>query len=452
MSNSAYPPGPAGLPLVGNTFAFRRDPLGFLLKTSRDFGDIAYVPVLFGHGVYLLTNPDHIRHLLVENHRNFVKSSDYESLKLLLGEGLLTSEGEVHKRQRRMAQPAFHKSRIAGYAEIMTENALQMCGRWRDGETLDAHQEMTKVTLRIVARTLFSADVEKEAARIGDAVSALMPLFDHPVMILAPRLFAMLPQFRRRLKYRQTLDATVYAMIEEHRQAGGEHQDLMSMLLQAQDQEDSRCCMTDREVRDQVMTLFLAGHETTANALTWTWYLLSQHAEVESRLHAEIDSVLEGRRPAVDDLPNLPYLRMVLAESMRLFPPAWAIGRRALADFRLDGYTIPAGSDVLMSSYVVHHDLRFFPDPFKFDPGRWTPEAEAARPAFSYFPFGGGPRACIGESFAKMEAALLLATIAQRWRLRLVPGHRVEPLALVTLRPRFGLRVTVERRPVATEN
>jgi cytochrome P450 len=448
MSDTTRAPGPKGLPVVGCMLNFRRDALNFLLATARDYGDVARIRGLFGHPIYLLSNPEHVRYVLAENNKNFVKSSDYEALKLLLGEGLLTSEGIVHKRQRRLIQPAFHKKQVAAYAQIMTEYCARMCERWSDGATLDVHKEMTQVALWIVGKALFNAEVEAQARQVGEAVATLMPLFDNPILIFMPRLFEWLPQNRRFLKEREILDATVYRMIEEHRKSG-DSGDLMSMLLAARDEEDDNRHMTDQQVRDEVMTLFLAGHETTANAMTWTWYLLAQNPAAESRLHAELDKVLAGRTPTVDDLPNLQYTRMVLAESMRLYPPAWVIGRRALNDFQLAGCTVPAGSDIAMSPYVIQHDPRFFPDPFRFDPERWTPEAEAARPEFSYFPFGGGPRLCVGESFAKMEAALLIAMIAQRWRMRLAPGYRVESLPLVTLRPRYGLQVTLERREKA---
>jgi cytochrome P450 len=255
-----------------------------------------------------------------------------------------------------------------------------------------------------------------------------------------------LPSNRRIQQGRDRLDATVLRLISDRRASGKDQGDLLSMLLLAQDEEGDNSGMTDQQVRDEAMTLFLAGHETTANALTWTWYLLSQHPAVESQLHAELDTVLAGRVPTAEDVPLLRYTRMVLAESMRLYPPAWVIGRRALNDYEIPPYTIPANSLLLMSPYVMHRDPRYFPAASDFDPQRWTPEAQAERPKFSYFPFGGGPRQCIGEAFAWMEGILLIATIAQYWRLRLVPGHPVEPRPLITLRPKYGMRMVLERR------
>jgi cytochrome P450 len=446
MTENGHLHGPRGLPFVGSLFALQRDPLHFLLEAARDYGDIVPIPMPFGYRLYLFNHPDYIRHVLVDNHKNFTKSSDYAILALVLGEGLLTLEGDEHRHRRRLVQPAFHRKRIEGYAATMAEYGAEMCERWRDGQALDFHKEMTRVTLRIVARALFDADVEREAAEVGDAISTLMPMFDSTILLAAPWLFRFTPASRRAQKAIASLDSIVFQMIAEHRKSGKDSGDLMSMLLAAHDEEDSNRRLTDRNIRDEVMTLFLAGHETTANLMTWTFYLLSRNPEAEARLHSEIDSVLAGHAPAIDDVSRLEYTRMVLNESMRLYPPAWAIGRRAIADFEVGGHTIPAGSDIFISQWVTHHDPRFFPDPLRFEPERWTPEAEASRPDFSYFPFGGGPRLCIGESFAKMEAALLIATIAQRWRIRLAPGARVDTLPLVTLRPRYGFPVILEHR------
>jgi len=450
MSDDLLPPGSSGKPFVGHLIDFRRDPLTFLDALAKR-GDV----VRFKMGpqqIYLLNHPDYIRDVLVTNNRNFVKSRGLEMAKKFLGESLLTSEGEFHRRQRRLAQPAFHRQRINAYAEVMTEYAVKTRERWRANETLDISQEMMRLTLGIVGKTLFDADVESEASEIGAALTQVMQLFERITNPLAALLDKLpLPSNLRWLKAKQRLDSTIYRIINEHRASGVDRGDLLSMLLMAQDEEGDGGRMTDAQVRDEAMTLFVAGHETTANALTWTWYLLSQHPDVEAKLHDEIDEVLAGEIPTADDVAKLRYTEMVLAESMRLYPPAWTMGRRALSDYRVGGFVIPANSIVLMSPWVMHHDSRYFHDPFKFDPERWTPEARESRPKFSYFPFGGGPRVCIGEQFAWMEGVLLIATIAQRWKMRLEPGHPVKPKPMITLRPKYGMRMTVESREYSHE-
>jgi cytochrome P450 len=448
---TTLPPGPKSRIPGKLLFAFRRDTLGFLQRLASEYGDISQLTV-GPQRVFFINHPEYAKDVLVTSQRNFLKGRGLERAKLLLGNGLLTSEGEFHRRQRRLAQPAFHRERIASYGTVMAAYGARACGRWRDGATYDVAQEMMQLTLAIVGKTLFDADIEREAREIGDALTTTFELFSlamYPFSELLDRL--PLPSIIRFRRARARLDATIFRMIEERRSAslnGGDldRGDLLSMLLLAQDAEGDAGGMTDEQLRDEAMTLLVAGHETTANALSWTWYLLSEHPDVEARLHAEVDTVLAGRTPAADDVPRLPYTRMVLSESMRLYPPAWVLGRRAITDHELDGYVIPARSIVLLSQYIAHRDPRFFPQPERFDPERWTPEAQAARPKLAYFPFGAGARQCIGEQFAWMEAILVLATIAQRWRLRLVEGHPVEPCPLITLRPRHGMRMTVHRR------
>lgn len=446
MSTQTHPPGPKGKPVIGNLLDFRRDPLGFLLTAAREHGDIVHLQ--FGpQAIYLLNNPDYIRDVLVTNNRNFIKSRGLQMAKRFLGEGLLTSEGEFHRRQRRMSQPAFHRQRMNAYARVMAEYGAMTRDRWQDGETLDIAQEMMRVTLAIVGKTLFDADVESEAAEIRTALTDIMQLFNRITSPFPNLLMKLpLPSNFRFLKASKRLDATIYRIINEHRATGADRGDLLSMLLMAQDEEGDGGSMTDLQLRDEAMTIFLAGHETTANALAWTWYLLARHADVEARLHEEIDRELEGRLPAADDFARLKYTEMVLAEAMRMYPPAWTMGRQALKDYPIDNFTVPAGSIILMSPWVMQHDERYYPDPFTFDPERWTPARREARPKFSYFPFGGGPRVCIGEGFAWMEGVLLIATIAQRWRMRLAEGEKVEPRPMITLRPRRGIRMTIERR------
>lgn len=446
MSIPRFPPGPKGKLIGGNFREFRRRTLPYLQQAVRDYGDVVYFRFGPQH-VYFLNHPDHIKDVLVTHHQCFMKGRALQRSKRLLGEGLLTSEGDFHRRQRRLAQPAFHRTRIASYATVMTDYAARTAARWRDEETLDISQEMMRLTLAIVGKTLFDADVEQEADEIGAALTSVMELFDMLLMPFSEFLEKLpLPHVRRFKRARERLDATIYRIIEERRRSQEDRGDLLSMLLSARDEEGDGAQMNNLQVRDEVMTLFLAGHETTANALTWTWYLLSEHLDVEAKLHAELDAVLGGRPPTFEDVPRLSYTEMVLAEAMRLYPPAWAIGRLALCDYEVGGYTIPPKSLVLLSQYVTQRDERFFPEPARFDPERWMPEAKESRPQFSYFPFGGGPRRCIGEGFAWMEGILLISTLAQQWRLRLAPGHRVEPMPVITLRPKYGMQMMVEKR------
>jgi len=429
--------------------AFRRDPLAFLTSIARAYpGEV----VRFRQGprtVYLVKHPDLVKEILVTRQHEFTKSRALQWAKLFLGEGLLTSEGEFHTRQRRLAQPAFHRQRIAGYAAEMVGLALEARERWRAGETVLLDAEMTRLTLAIAARTLFGLDVTASAAaevgRDVGTLTALFPRFALPLFGVIQKL--PLPSNARFDRAVARLDALVYGLIAQRRAEGAEaagRGDLLSMLLGAQDEEGEGGGMTDRQLRDEVMTLLLAGHETTSNALVWTFYLLSQNPEADARWRQELVSVLAGRAPTADDLPALVQTEKVLAESMRLFPPAWGIGRRAAHDLVLGGYAVRKGTVLALPPYVIHRDGRFWPDPLRFDPERFTPEAKAGRPRFAYFPFGGGARSCIGEPFAWMEGVLLLATIGQRWRLRLRPGQKVEPQALITLRPRYGMAMTVE--------
>ena len=440
------PPSSTGKPFVGHLLDFRHNPTKLLSDLARRHGDIVHFK-LGPQDIYLLNHPDYIRDVLVTHNRNFIKSRGLQMAKKFLGEGLLTSEGEFHRRQRRLAQPAFHRQRINAYAEVMTGLALRTRDRWRDSETLDVWQEMMRLTLAIVGKTLFGADVESEAPEIGKALTDVMQLFERITNPLSGVLDKLpLPSNVRWIKAKARLDSTIYRVINERRASGEDRGDLLSMLLLAQDEEGDGGSMTDEQLRDEAMTLFVAGHETTANALTWTWYLLSQHPDVEAKLHEEVDSVLGDALPKAADVARLRYTEMIFAESMRLYPPAWILGRRALNDYQVGQYIIPAGAIILMSPWVMHHDPRFFPEPFKFDPERWTLEARESRPKFSYFPFGGGPRVCIGEQFAWMEGALVIATLGQRWKLRLAPGQRVEPKAMITLRPRYGMRMTLSER------
>ncbi|HEV7903981.1 MAG TPA: cytochrome P450 [Pyrinomonadaceae bacterium] len=427
--------------------AFRRDPLKFLTRLAREHGDI--VPFRMGpQHVLLLNHPELVKDALVTRADCFHKGRALQRSKRLLGEGLLTSEGEHHRRQRRLAQPAFHRKRIESYGAAMVEYAARDSFRWRDGQTLDISHEMMRLTLAIVGKTLFDADVESDTDEIGGALTELLELFQMLLLPYSEYLERLpLPANRRFTRARAKLDAVIYRIINERRASGADRGDLLSMLLLAQDEEGASGSMTDEQLRDEALTIFLAGHETTANALAWTWYLLSQNLDAEAKLHAELDAVLkDGRLPTVEDLPQLRYTEMVLAESMRLYPPAWVVGRLAVKEYAVGGHVAAEGTLVLISQYVLHRDPRFFPDPLRFDPERWTPEAKEARPPYAYFPFGGGARRCIGEGFAWMEGTLIIAALARRWRMRLVPEHPVVPHPRMTLRAKHGIRMKMEDR------
>lgn len=424
----------------------RRDPLTFLTEVAA-YGAVAQFRI-GSQDVFLLSDPDGIEDVLVTNATSFRKGRALERAKRTLGEGLLTSEGAFHLRQRRLVQPAFHKTRIAGYADAMIRAAAATRDRWQPDVPFDLAAEMNRLTLAIVADTLFGAEVGNgsDTARVQQAITDVMEMFDLVLVPFADWLIRLpLPRMRRYHAAQRTLDDVIYGIIGARRASGEDRGDLLSMLLRAQDTEGASGGMTDRQLRDEVITLFLAGHETTANALTWTWALIADHPEAEHHLHAEIDAVLQGRIPTADDVARLPYTRAVVAESMRLYPPAWTMGRRALVDYHWSGYDVPAGSLVLMSQWVVHRDQRWWPEPERFDPERWLSEPKP-RPRFAYFPFGGGNRICVGEGFAWTEAILVLATIAQRWRLVLDPSHLIQPQPLITLRTRHGARARAEAR------
>jgi cytochrome P450 len=421
------------------------NPLDFFTMLARTYGDVSSYR-MGGEQLFLVNEPQLIRDVLVTHNRNFTKSRGLERSRRLLGQGLLTSEGTTHLRQRRLMQPAFHRDRIAGYGDLMVGYADRMRQAWADGATVDVAREMNRLTLSIVGRTLFDVDVERQAAAVGEALTAVMESFWMMMLPFAEVLERLpVPKLRRARMARARLDSIIYRMIADRRASGRDHGDLLSMLLTAQD-EDEGGGMTDQQVRDEAMTIFLAGHETTANALTWTWYLLGNAPDVEAKLHDEIDRVLQRRLPTMKDLASLPYVERVVTESMRLYPPAWIVGRRAIAEYELGDYLVPPRSILVMSPYIMQRDPRFYRDAERFDPDRWTPAFRAALPKFAYFPFGGGPRQCIGESFAWMELILVVATIAQQRRLRLVPGHPVVPQPLITLRAKHGMRMTIHQR------
>ena len=430
--------------IVGHFRKFRSDPTGFLTRQAA-LGDVSFFRMGSQPG-YFLNHPDLVRDLFVVNAHKFMKGRALQRAKTLLGGGLLTSEGATHLRQRRMIQPAFHRTRIADYAKSMVEYAERMSASWSDGEVRDIDREMMHVTLQIVGKTLFSANVEDDADAVGAAMTTVSKLFDFLLLPYSEWLQKLpLPQTGRFNRARATLNSVIYGIINERRRSGGDEGDLLAMLLAARDEDDG-AAMTDEEIRDEALTLFLAGHETTANALTWTWYLLSLNPEKADRLHDELERVIGDRSPIIDDVPNLKYTEAVVAESMRLFPPAWAIGRLAIEDHEFGGFRVEKGALVLVSPFVAQRDARYWENANDFIPERW--EAQGVKEAGQkniYFPFGGGLRRCIGEGFAWTEAILVLATLARRWRLTLVPEQKIGLMPLITLRPKYGMRMTIHK-------
>lgn len=427
-------------------FAFRRfrpaNPITLFQHLVDTYGDIAHYKIGWNHIVYL-NHPDYVRELLVVQNDNFIKERTVKRSKMLLGEGMITAEGAQHRSQRQVAQPAFHRQRIPEYASRMVREAVRMRDTFRDGEQRDVAIDMMHLTLNIVAGTLFATDLRDEVNELADAINRIMGLYNFLVLLPAAEwlVHARPPGLAAFVRARKRIDAVVYRMIEAHRREHSDTGSLLDMMLAASPDHTPE---SEKSLRDQVITIFLAGYETVANALSWTWYLLSQNPEAERGFHEEIDRELQGLTPTYDDIPRLRYVEMVMAESMRLYPPAWAMGRYALKDFRLGDFYLPAKTTVLTSQFIMHRDPRFFPDPLRFDPERFTPEAKARRAKFTYFPFGAGARQCIGESFAWMEGVLLLATLGQKWKFHLVPGHKVEPEPLITLRPKYGMKMQVE--------
>jgi cytochrome P450 len=444
MELALIPPGPKGHFLVGNLPDLRNRPLELMENSVRDFGDVSHFQVANIHA-YLFNHPDMIEEFLVTSNRNFIKPLLLRNTIELFGNGLLVSEGDFWRRQRRLMSPAFHRGAIRSYGEIMTHYAEETIGRWRDGETRDIHADMMHITLEIVAKTLFGAEIgEKEMEEVGRSLEVALHRFVDRISLLRFLDSWPLPRnirFRRALA---SLDWIIYSIIEARRRSGERGNDLLSMLPNAQDEDGTQ--MTDRQVRDESITLFLAGHETTAIALSWTWYLLSLNPDVERKLAVELEEVLGDRTPTVDDIPNLVYTGKVVKESMRLYPPAWRVGREAINDCEIGGYPIPAGAQLIASQWTMHRDARYYDEPLEFRPERWTEEFIKRLPKFAYFPFGGGPRLCIGDQFAIMEATLILATIARRFRLELVPDHPIAMFPTITLRPKYGIRMVTRLR------
>ena len=427
--------------------AIRRDPTGAFMAAALQYGDVSYLKIWNRHG-FLVTDPLDIRHVLQDNARNYHKSTLYERLKKTLGNGLVTSEDAYWLRQRRIAQPAFHRERIAKSADVMTEESEKTARRWATfaatGASLDVLQEMMHLTQGIVLAAMLGSDATRlaESARSWSIVNEYIGENFWKVGLTAHMPTPRNREFHRAVAH---LDRTILQLIEDRRRNGADGTDLISMLLSARDPETGEG-MTDRQLRDEVMTFFLAGHETTALAVTWAWYLLAQHPAIRARLEAELDVVLNGRPPVFDDLERLIYTRMTIEETMRLYPPAWGFSRRALAADEIGGYHLPPGWLVFVIPWVMHRHPKYWDDPERFDPERFNAARSAARPKFVYLPFGAGPRQCIGNHFAMAEAQIILATLIQRYRLHLAPGQHVVPRPLITLRPRDGVVMRVEAR------
>lgn len=450
-----YPPGPHGHPIFGTVREFQKDSLGTIVRLQREYGDAVRLRFFLHYYGYVFFHPDHLKHILQDNNRNYTKmpSPTFQVMQPLVGYGLLTSDGDFWKRQRRLAQPAFHRRQIAGFGQTMVAATQQMLDRWhaaaQQGQSLDVSAEMTRLTLEIAGKTLFSMDLTGQANTVGAAFTEV----NHIITGLTTQPFSPFtvrmpfwPSTRRMNAGIRQLDNVVNQIIASRRAANEDKGDLLSMLMLARD-EDTGEGMNDKQLRDEVMTLLLAGHETTAVALSWALYLLAQHPEAARRLEAEVDHVLAGARPVtIDDLPQLPYTRMVIDETLRLYPPAYAIARWAQQEDEVGGYRVAAQSAVTLFPYVTHRHPALWPDPHRFDPQRFTPEQAADRPRFAYLPFGGGPRQCIGNIFALTEAQLILASLAQRYRWQLATDQTVEIEPLITLRPKNGLPMRLYAR------
>jgi cytochrome P450 len=439
-------PGPKGTRVMGVMSEFNRDALGFIERMQRAYGDIVwsrflYVPALF------LYHPNEIEYVLTTNAKNFRKAMTLRSnfFQRLVGNGLLTSEGEEWKRQRRLSNPAFHRERVATYATTMVDYAKRLSANWREGETRDVHRDMMRLTLQIVVQCLFSADVSHDVDHVGAILTEMVKPFASQATlkwILNNRLPT--PSHIRFHRLARKIDHVVYRIIAERRASGKDEGDLLSMLLAAHDEDGSG--LNDQQLRDEVMTLFLAGHETTALTLAWSWYLIGRHPAAEQKFHDELENVVGTRDATFADLARLKFTEQIVKESMRLYPPAYGLGREAINDCEIGGYYVPAGTQVFMFQWATHRDARFFDEPLEFKPERWTPEFESALPKYAYFPFGAGPRVCIGASFAMMEMILVLATIGRQFRLRLVPQRPVETYPAMSLRPKDGVKVNIHAR------
>ncbi len=438
------PPGPSGYPIVGVAPRIGKDFPGFLLKMAVEYGGITLLE-LGPKRTYFVTQPEYLKQILVDNNRNYVKG--YDAVKPLFGDGLLTSDGDTWFRQRRLMQPAFHHQQLASFANTMIDFTAQMLDQWdivkRNNQPIDVAAEMMGLTQKIILKTMFSADANANMADITLAFDIALNHFNNAMFSPLSQITWLPTAANRRYHWAlRTLDEVVYAMITDRRTTHRDESDLLTMLMNARD-ADTGEGMSDKQIRDEMMTIFLAGHETTATTLSWAWHLLSQHPEAADKLKAEVATVLDGRAPTVKDLPNLTYTRMIIEEAMRLYPPAWMFARVSVNPDVIGGFDVPAGSLIMLSPYVTHHLPSIWNDPEKFDPGRFTPEQAGTRHKYAYLPFSGGPRICIGNSFAMMEAQLIMAMIVQKYQFHTVPGREVTPLARATMRPFPGVWMTL---------
>ena len=443
---SSRPPGPADFPLVGQALNFARDPIAFLEHTSRTYGDIAFFR-LGSVNVYFVSHPDLVKEVLITQRTSFTLSPLRERLRPVVGHGLFTSGGDLHAQQRRLMQPVFRKSRIEGYAESMAALARRTRDRWQPGQEIDSTEEMMQVTMFIASHALFGHDIEEDAEAVSSNMTLLLEYFTRLVSPFFSLLLKLpLPSTLRFRAAVRDLDAVIYRMIDQRRANPGNGDDLLTRLMQAKDDE-TQAQMTEQQLRDELLTLLIAGHETTANLVGWTLFLLARAPDKDALVHAELKAVL-GDRPGFTaaDVDRLPYLRYVIMEGLRLYPSGWFIGRRALADVRLGGYDVPKDSVVMLSQYVMQRDARFYDAPAEFRPERWVNDFERALPRGAFFPFSAGDRHCIGEGFAWQEALLILATLVERWRFELVPGQNIKPRPSVTLRPDRPIRMRVHSR------
>ena len=446
------------LPAVENTHIKRQFGLFEFIRRTREDQLSILVPDMYDRRLmsgrilglrwFILNWPEYIEHVLLTNHQNYVKGRFSDALLVpVVGQGMLTSEGDVWRRRRRIAAPAFHHRSVAGFVDTMARSTASMLARWEGrNEAFDIAAEMTELTLDVITRTMFSADLGGEASRVRQLMHTVLRS-NRPSMLDLIGVPAWVPRFGSRSMRRAIaeLDLIVQRILSSRRASGGDRGDLLSLLLAGRDEETGDG-LNDRQVRDEIMTIFLAGHETTANALAFAWYLLATHPEVEARLHEELRDVLGGRPPEHADLVRLRYTRMVFEETLRLYPPAYAIGRAATGTDSIGGVTVPKGAAITIYTYVLHRNPALWPDPERFDPERFAPERAAGRHRFAYLPFGGGPRICIGQGFAMAEAMIVIASVAQRFRFSLVPGRSVQPIGLLTLRPKDGVWVTAAKR------
>ncbi|WP_409292563.1 cytochrome P450 [Peribacillus sp. SCS-37] len=441
----SFQEGPKGKLITGNLKDFRADPLRFLRELA-GYGDA--VKIRFGptESVCLLSDPEMIKQVLVTKQKSFIKARDMRSLKTILGEGLLTSEKDLHMRQRRLIQPAFKKTHIASYGQDMIDVTTEYITRWHDGEERVITQDMMDITLGIISKTMFSVDFQDGHKVLGKPLETAMRVSSSRMRgLFTPPLWVPTKKNRMYKKAIKELDETLYRIIEERRKDTQKHEDMLTILLDAKDEEDGTG-MSDQQVRDELMTIFLAGHETTANALSWTFHLLSQNPEAEQKLFEELDRVLDGREPEPGDFTKLTYAQNVIWESMRIYPPGFIVGREAIEDVEIGGLQFKKGDSIMMSQWVLHNKPEYFPEPDVFRPERFENNFIKTIPAYAYFPFSGGPRVCIGNHFALMEAVLVLAVIASKYRLRPADKTTVVPYPSITLRPKGGLRMVIEKR------